>query len=170
MAKEKEEKKPETTEPEKNGFVQIDPAVLQGILDNNKKLMERLAVVESESNMLKSIAGKAALKDFQDGARDFTIKRAHLKVIEGKVVVGWHKGVQDVFKNEAGHWVENCTIVVHFEDGEEATLRYIDFLHEQGMKHFAIRAKTEDAIDGTLYTLESDEGKTLVVKEAFLNP
>lgn len=144
-------------------LVQVDPNLL-------KNLMDRLDKVESENSMLKSIAGKAAIKDFEAQSKDHSVKRAHLKVIGGKVVVGWKKGVQDVFKNDAGMWVENVTIVVKFEDGEEATLRYIDFVHEQGMKRYVIRGKNEDYIDGTSYTLEDEEGKTLVVKEVFLNP
>lgn len=166
MAKDKEEKKDQNageqpaTQPQ---MVQVDPNVLQS-------LMDRLSKIESENSMLKSIAGKAAIKDFEAKSKDFSVKRAYLKVIGGKPVVSWRKGVQDVFKNEAGFWVENCTIIVKFEDGEEATLRYIDFVHEQGMKQYVIRGKNEDFVSGISYTLEDESGHTVVVGEAFLNP
>ena len=151
-------------------LMQIDPAVLNNLLEANRDMMARLEALTVESNMLKSIAGKSAIKDFQERSKDFTIKRAHLKTIGGKVVVGWHKGTQDVFQNDAGHWVENVTIVVEFEDGTEATIRYIDFVREQGMKQYVIRARTDDAIDGMIFTLDDSDGRSIRVKEAFLNP
>lgn len=166
MAKEKEEKKldtTKTTDTPQDNTVTVD----RGMMD---KLLARLDQLESESALLKGIAGKNAIKDFQDKARDFTIKRAYLKVIDGKTVVGWDTLEQDVWKNDGGVWVESLKTTVRFEDGTKQEMRYIDFEREKGMKSFVIRAITEDIKEGTIYTLEGGEGEVLRIPVAFLNP
>lgn len=138
-------------------------------------VMRRLDTLEESNKILEGLAGKNAIVSYKERTADHTVKTARLKVFDGKLVVGWHKGTQEVHEVSKGVWTETMTIVLEFEDQTEKEIQYVNFIRSQDFKEFIIKGVRVIGHDqhGTPkceYQLEDENGKVVTVNESFLNP
>lgn len=93
-----------------------------------QKLMTSVDELQKENKMLKEIAGKGAVKSWENAQRDFTNKFAHFKVYNGKIVIGWSDLDYGKFNPHAKDALsENVFVTLNYLDGEKETINYVNF-------------------------------------------
>jgi hypothetical protein len=157
--------KNETVKDETAKEVVVDKGVLKGIMDELKTSRERLKVLEG-------LTGENTIKSWIEGHKDTTVKRVHLKVVEGQPVVSWSKllknSVREIGK---GIWVEDLLMHIRLADGTTREIKHIEFTRNQDIKMFKIVGTMIDPVTykATL-TLEDELGLKLEVHQDFINP
>jgi len=151
-----------------------DPEQASDAVDEKKTVTvteDFLKSMQERLSLLEGLAGKNAILGYQEAHRDHATKTAHLKMVNGQPVVEWRMVTNDVFKNEAGNWVEDQSIEVVLANAEKVTMRYTDFIRTQAMKLFTIIDRQFNS-DGSpsKYTLKDDMGNTFDVPARVLNP
>ena len=133
--------------------VEVDVGVLQGIMDQLKASTDRIKTLEG-------ITGKNAIQSWLEGHKDNTVKRAHLKIVDGSPVVSWSKLLKNsVIKMQNGVYAEELLMHIRLANGETKEMRCIDFIHEQGIKLYNIVKISDDlATSAKTMTLEDELG------------
>lgn len=140
---------------------------LDALAEANKQANERVATLEA-------MAGENALKSFHEGRRDHTIKRAHLKVVDGQSVVSWgNLLVNRVYKLPNGTWKEDQQMKIQLLDGTEKEMDYAEWVRVQDIKFYTI--KRMSTVPGQpnaprLFSLANESGEVIDVLETFVNP
>lgn len=136
-------------------------------LENLKKQMEKLS---KEQKMLLSVADKKNLSLYYQRNKDDLPTEIKLRVIDGKVVIGWRTVENDVWQTSEGKWIEKQSVEVLYEDGSTERMPLIDF--NRRYKHVLCHRMgvSEDREKGLSYKLQRvDNGKTYNVPSAFVN-
>lgn len=136
------------------------------------QLMEQLNATQERMKVLEGLAGENAIKSWLEGHKDSTVKRAHLKLINGKPVVSWSKLLKNSVRQvDKGIFVEEQLMHVTFLDGTSTEINYVDFIRSHDVKVYNITAIRTDAVTGTMYfTLTDETGTQIEVGRDFVNP
>ena len=132
------------------------------------KLLERVDAIEKENKMLKEIADKGRLAQWETNNKGDVAKIYRMSEYQGKVITSWEMKKNRVWKDEKGLWKEQQEIEINTEDGQTLTLPYIEFVTNT-QKIEASLLSTETKGQKTYLTLDVGGGKKITLDSVFIN-
>ena len=143
----------------------VDNAILTQLLDKMNRIQEELVDVKAQNKRLESIAGNAAIADYNEANRDKTQKLAHFKVLDGKTIVAWRNTKNEV-KKVNGTYVEDIRTEVEFIDGLKQEIDFTDFIRCHTITKGKIKSIDHKA---GVSMIEFPTGETKEIPINFLN-
>jgi len=102
---------------EKSGVVEVDKGVLESMM--------------REIEMLKEVADKGRLAQFYSRNKKDLPKIVKVRMLDGKLVVGWKMIIDEVFEDSVTHgWKEKQIVKLVFLDGETQEISLRDFVRK----------------------------------------
>ena len=134
------------------------------LMATNEELKTKLEALEKDNSMFRDIAGQNQIKSWEESKKDLTLKFAHLKSWNGKLIVAWEKldmSKRNPYAKDATG--ENIFIPVVFQDGTKESLNYSDFTNIKDLVQVKLLEPVHQGTstvpvefpDGTRFTLES---------------
>ena len=91
------------------------------------KVLEDMDSLKKQNELLLSIADKTRLNSYMQTHKTKELNTVKLRVINGKVVIGW-MSVRDIVKKIGpGRWLEDQAIKVLYEGGTSEEMKMVDF-------------------------------------------
>jgi len=139
------------------------------------KLMKQLERNASDIELLYKASDKSRMAKAMGNGGEILIKQVKLWNWDntGKIVIGT-KLISNRSEVVLGKWVEDQSIVVVLEDGENFTVPYLEFVRKILNKLVAdviSTTKTEDekGVSVTILKVQLQNGKTLEINSSFVN-
>jgi len=157
---------PESTKPaaEKRG----DPGVTLSTEAFNA-LMARLSTLEEGHKMLTDVQDKSKLLKLEQMRRDGKlVKDIKLRVLEGKVVVGW-KTLQDEVYFADGKLIENQKVEVFLDDQTTKQLSMRQWASLPAYQAFEVVKESRTENGQIFYTVRREDGKELDIDITYIN-
>jgi len=171
MAKEKEEKIVEATEPIVAEPVAVKAPVEETVTLPKKTLEDLLDRVDR----IEFAASKSRLAHYDKKNPDAIGKEVSVSVYEEKIVTAWETIEDIVEKNPTtGVWMERQTIRLHFLEGEAEEMAYQQFVRRTSKKAARVLSETKLEDGRTTFKIETIETgltpeKVLEIDIAFIN-
>ena len=130
-----------------------------------KELLEKVDILSAENKMLKDMAGTNAVQSYVDGNKPKESKKAHFKMWNGKIVIGWGQLDYSMFNPAAKDGLrENILTELIFSDGTKEKVNYVQFNTATDVTFLEIVKQI-----GDLTTVVLPDGSELTVETKFLN-
>lgn len=155
--------------------VEIPKSTLETILTTLEDLKKSDAAKTKTIERLEATADKGRLSHY-DGkeAKDATlITRAKVGFFEGRPIVAWHKGVDEVGFRD-GRLVTKQTIIIFLHNGEgeepeQKELEYLYWAQNTSTQEGEVTGKNQTK-DGNFWTVEMNDGQKITLDIRFINP
>jgi len=177
MAQNKKQKQKQEDKVEK--VVQATPTIPDSAssepsseLENLKEQIDKLQKSnESLNDLLLQVADKKQLALYYQRNKEQIPPEVKLRVIDGKVVIGWRTVKDDVYKDPVSmKWVEKQIIEVIFEDGHTKQLAYLDFVRMYQHKKAKVVSTLTNSTDGKIaLKVQTDDGKEYTLGVEYVN-
>lgn len=149
------------------------PEWARTILENQQKLQDTITAnnaeierLRTDNSMFREFAGKNTIKGWEDSKKDHTQKFVHFKMWEDKTIVGWDKLDRSEFNRKADTAVEEKLFLpIHFADGSNERLNYIDFVNIKDLRLARLLKFTQERS-----LVEFEDGVQIELDTRFLNP
>ena len=165
------QEKPQMVNPPSNNQTPVEqiPAWAKTLITQNKELAAKNEELSKDVQMFKDMAGKNNMQSYLDGQEDFTVKKAHFKVINGKAVVAWSNLDMTHYNPRAYDALgENIFTTVTFEDGTQEKINLQELNTCADLVYFEIVSQERKGENDTC-TLKNSDGETIKVLNKFLN-
>ena len=137
---------------------------------------DKLETILNRLERLESAASKAGLSKYDEANKEETGSVVGVKVYDGKRIISYVMTDNTCEKLPSGAWKEEQNIEMTFEDGTKTIAPYAiwskNFTLDQleVVSRAAMVKKEDKAIyGGSLFTVETKEGKKLEIGEKYLN-
>lgn len=117
---------------------------------------------------LEAAVSKARLQHFDDKRKKEIGKVVNLRVIDGKVIVGWSMIKDIVEKNQHGAWDEDQVIEITYEDGKKQKMPYVVFMRRYTLLPLEVKNETKDG-EHTTFIGKTAEGVEYKILDTFVN-
>ena len=103
------------------------------------------------------------------------IKKVRLNLMNGKVVVGWTKGKDEVYFDEQGRLHETQTIKLYYYGGEDKEpsmskeLDYRSFHRIKVQEEVEVIEESKDKDGNTNFVVVRDDGSEIKIDSRFIN-
>jgi hypothetical protein len=138
----------------------------KSFLEDIRKTMDEL---KADNAMLKQVADKSRMSDFYTRNKGKMPEQYKLRMIDGKVILGW-KMIKDDVYIDGPRVVENQVILLIFENGESKEISYKDFVRLYTTTTCSKLESRTDKDDNLILKLErNDDKRTFEVDVRFVN-
>lgn len=129
----------------------------------------QLDEIMAKIGRLEAVASKNKLIDFDRSIKEKGKKVVGLRVIKGKVVVGWSDMIENnPEKNQAGVWRDNQKVEIEYEDGKKEKMSYIIFNRSFTPLLIEVSKETKNEDGTTTFVGKTSEGKEYTINNKFL--
>jgi hypothetical protein len=147
------------------GVSKEDPGQIQ-------KLLERMAELEKDRDMLLQVADRKQLSVYYQRNKEKIPSKVMLRTMENKVILGW-RTVEDQVYQEPGtmRWMEKQIVEVLYEDGTAEQFHLSDYNRKYRQVEAEVRARIVDETTGNvaLKVVRMDNGKEYTIGIKFIN-
>ncbi len=179
MADTNNEKPQVTPAPEKKEeTVAIPKATLEKLLSTLedqqgaiKTLTDKDKQRDGEIEMLKSVSDKARLSRFEDATKGKLIRTAKVSFWEGKPILGWTKGVDEVGFRDGRLQVKQ-SIRLFLEKGEkEPEVKEVEYLYwaQNVQSEVGEVVEKNERAEGIFWTMQLKDGRKVTLDIRFIN-
>lgn len=132
-------------------------------------LMTRLSTLEEGHKMLTDVQDKSKLLKLEQMRRDGKlVKDIKLRVLDGKVVVGW-KTLQDEVYFADGKLIENQKVEVFLDDQTVKPLTMRQWASLPAYQAFEVVKESRTENGQIFYTVRREDGKELDIDITYIN-
>lgn len=132
-------------------------------------LMARLSSLEDTTKAMFDVQDKSKLLKIEQMRRDGKlVKDIKLRVLEGKVVVGW-KTVQDEVYFADGKLIENQKVAVYLEDKTQKELSMRQWASLPAYQAFEVVKESRSENGQIFYTVRREDGRELEIDITYIN-
>lgn len=158
-------KKPEEVVVPPKKKIEVDPDVLQKVLDKVEKL-------EKENEIFREVVDKNRLTRVEElRSQGKLIKSVKLNMFDGKIIIGWKKVRDDVYLDEKSRLHEDQVVGLIFEGestvGKELDIRSFSRLITKMSAEVIEEGKDKDG--NVNFTVQTKDGKTIKIDSKFVN-
>lgn len=132
-------------------------------------LMERISSLEETTKVMYDVQDKKALNKIDQMRRDGKlVKDIKLRVLDGKVVVGW-KTLHDEVYFADGKLIENQKVELYLEDKTTKELSMRQWAALPMYQQFEVVKEARSENGQIFYTVRREDGKELEVDITYIN-
>jgi hypothetical protein len=131
-------------------------------------LLEKLTKQEEDIKMLKEVADKSRMFNYEAKHADYSLKTAKISIYNGRPVMAWRTVKDEVYQDSQGRWHESQKMEIITEDNTRKELDYIDFVREV-KKVDAIIMSRFVTPEGKAMMRVDYQGKQVDLDESFVN-
>jgi hypothetical protein len=133
-------------------------------------LMGRLTSLEKTSDLVLQVQDSNKIKKIEEMRREGKlVKSVKLRRMDGKLVLAWRTIENDVYKDEAGRYIEKQTLELTFEDDSKESVSLRKWASVAEYVPFEVIGENRNANGDIFFKVQGADGKELEIDINFVN-